>query len=273
MYRHIFTGTYCFGGGAIQFFIFFYLSSFSQMSLIVESALAHSRTIITKSEVIVWFPPAECLWRGKWSILHRLYLITLVKNLQLLLLPGSLRVLRLEDHVEASRILLSGQLGLSRFLDSLRFAEVVHVWVLWIELLLELFNTPLRCILSLRCFFLKIVKIQKSLSHYHRWKSRNGPFIPTQICSQFFKYTRRYNANAKPNIWILSGLKKEKNLWRRLREESRCPYHLRWVFGARPLAKCSSGTRGASFCATFFVWLSVNLWKLILTGMGGSAAR
>ena len=84
---------------------------FSQVTLIVESALAHAGTVVSEGEVVIGFSPSERLSGGENGSLNFLWLVTHHSGLAparliLALLAvgasiGSL-IVHLEDHVIAT---------------------------------------------------------------------------------------------------------------------------------------------------------------------------
>ena len=136
---------------------------FSQMTLIVERALAHAGAVVTESEVVVGLSPSERLSGGEDGSLNLLVVVTqlavlaparLVFALRAVVASISCLILHLEDVVESTRVGLGGSLSGGTGLDGVIASEVVDVRVLLVKFGLEFLNAKHRGVLGLSSLFL-----------------------------------------------------------------------------------------------------------------------
>ena len=136
---------------------------FSQVTLIVESALAHAGTVVSEGEVVIGVSPSERLSGGEDGSLNLLVVVTNLSVLAPARLIFALRavvasigslILHLEDVVEATGVGLGRHLSGGASLHGIVASEVVDVRVLLVELSLELLNSEHRGVLGLTSLFL-----------------------------------------------------------------------------------------------------------------------
>jgi hypothetical protein len=136
---------------------------FSQVTLIVESALAHAGTVVSEGEVVIGVSPSERLSGGEDGSLNLLVVVTdfpvlaparLIFALRAVVASIGSLILHLEDVVEATGVGLGRHLSGGTSLHGVVASEVVDVRVLLVELGLELLNSEHRGVLGLTSLFL-----------------------------------------------------------------------------------------------------------------------
>lgn len=119
------------------------------MTSVIESALAHSSTVVAEGQVVIGLSPAEGLTRGEHGGLHLLFIVAnlpmlaparLVLALGAVVLPIRGFVVHLEDVIETSGVCLSGHSCCCMSFQGFRRSKVVNVGVFHGQLVLHLFN-------------------------------------------------------------------------------------------------------------------------------------